>query len=82
MKILIVEDEQAAARRLQKLLMDINPATQIVGVVSSIETAVAWFEKEPPPDIVLMDIHLADGSSFEIFEKEVRIDLGFQHLQL
>lgn len=69
MKILIVEDEQAAARRLQKLLSDINPEHEIMGVVPSIESAVNWFQENPSPDVVLMDIHLADGSSFEIFEK-------------
>ena len=69
MKILIIEDEQAAARRLQKLLHDINPEHEIMGVVPSIESAVSWFHENPSPDVVLMDIHLADGSSFEIFEK-------------
>lgn len=69
MKILIIEDEQAAARRLQKLLLDINPGYEIIGVLTSIETAVAWLEAHEAPDVILMDIHLADGSSFEIFEK-------------
>jgi|SRR5687768_888512 len=69
MKILIIEDEQAAARRLQKLLMEIDPAHEIVGIVSSIEIAVDWLKQNPGPDLILMDIHLADGASFEIFEK-------------
>lgn len=69
MKILIIEDEQAAARRLQKLLNDIDPAHEIVGIVSSIETAVEWFNDNSSPELILMDIHLADGDSFEIFEK-------------
>lgn len=69
MKILIIEDEQAAARRLQKLLADINPGHEIMGVVSSIESAVNWLQSNESPDLILMDIHLADGSSFEIFEK-------------
>jgi len=69
MKILIIEDEQAAVRRLQKLLADIQPSAEIIGVLSSIESAVEWFGSNPEPDLILMDIHLADGSSFEIFEK-------------
>ena len=78
MKILIVEDEQAAARRLQKLLLDINPGHEIVGVVPGIESAVQWFQDKASPDVVLMDIHLADGSSFEIFEKvDVRVPVIF-----
>jgi len=69
MKILIVEDEQAAVRRLQKLLGEINPKNEVVGALSSIESAVEWLEANPPPEVILMDIHLADGSSFDIFEK-------------
>lgn len=69
MKILIIEDEQAAARRLQKLVQEINPSNETVGVVTSIESAVEWFKANPDPDVILMDIHLADGSSFEIFER-------------
>ncbi|HSF89232.1 MAG TPA: response regulator, partial [Saprospiraceae bacterium] len=69
MKILIVEDEAAAVRRLQKLLGDIDPANEILGAVSSIESAVEWLMAHPAPDVILMDIHLADGSSFDIFQK-------------
>ena len=69
MKILIIEDEQAAARRLQKLLGDIDAGHEIIGVLSSIESSVDWFNTHDAPDLILMDIHLADGSSFEIFEK-------------
>jgi two-component system LytT family response regulator len=69
MKVLIIEDEQAAVRRLQKLLGEIDPGTEVVGALSSIESAVDWFQHNPSPDVILMDIHLADGSSFDIFEK-------------
>jgi two-component system LytT family response regulator len=69
MKILIIEDEQAAVRRLQKLLGDIDPAFEILAALSSIDTAVEWLQTHPSPDVILMDIHLADGSSFDIFEK-------------
>lgn len=69
MKILIIEDEQAAVRRLRKLLGEINPEIEVIGALSSIESAVEWFRANPAPDAILMDIHLADGSSFDIFEK-------------
>lgn len=69
MKILIIEDEQAAARRLQKLLSEIQPGYELAGLLTSIETATEWLNDNPQPDLVLMDIHLADGSSFDIFEK-------------
>ncbi len=69
MKILIIEDEPAAARRLQKLLLEIDPEFVILGVLSSIEASVDWLTNNNSPDLILMDIHLADGSSFEIFEK-------------
>ena len=69
MKILIIEDEQAAVRRLQKLLSEIDPTNEVIAALSTIEAAVQWFKENHTPDLVLMDIHLADGSSFEIFEQ-------------
>lgn len=68
MKVLIIEDEQAAVRRLQKLLDEINKELKVVAALSSIEMAVGWLKENPVPDVILMDIHLADGSSFEIFQ--------------
>lgn len=67
MKVLIVEDESAAARRLEKLLGEIDPELEVAGLTDSIEGTVSWLTENPHPDLVLMDIHLADGSSFEIF---------------
>ena len=69
MKILLVEDEQAAVRRLHKLLTEIDPGNEVIGALSSIEAAVEWLTTHPAPDVILMDIHLADGSSFDIFDK-------------
>lgn len=78
MKVLIIEDEPAAVRRLQKLLHEIHPDNEILGAVSSIETAVEWLRQNPPPEVILMDIHLADGSSFDIFDKvEVKAPVIF-----
>ena len=69
MKILLIEDEQAAVRRLQKLLTEIDPKNEVIGALSSIESSVEWLLAHPAPDVILMDIHLADGSSFDIFDK-------------
>jgi DNA-binding LytR/AlgR family response regulator len=67
MKILILEDEEPAAQRLKKILLECEPDAQVLDVLVSIESAVKWFNTNPPPDLILMDINLADGSSFEIF---------------
>ena len=69
MKSLIIEDEVLAAQSLQKLVQEVAPDTEIIGVLQSIEESVAWFGENPMPDLVFMDIHLADGSSFAIFER-------------
>jgi DNA-binding LytR/AlgR family response regulator len=72
MNILIIEDEQATARHTKKMLEEIDPDVQVIGVLESIESAVNWFRSHTEPDLVLLDIHLADGLSFEIF-KEVDV---------
>ena len=69
MKALIIEDEILAAQSLQKLVKEVSPDTEIIGILQSIEESVTWFDENPMPDLVFMDIHLADGSSFAIFDK-------------
>ena len=69
MKALIIEDEILAAQSLQKLITEVSPDTEVIATLQSIEESVAWFDENPMPDLVFMDIHLADGSSFAIFEK-------------
>lgn len=69
MKAIIIEDEEMAAKRLQKLLLEIDPEIDFVGTADSIESSIQLFENTPDYDIVFMDIHLADGSSFEIFQQ-------------
>ena len=69
MKVLIIEDETPASRRLQKLIHDIDHTIEIITVLDSIETSVEWLRQNPAPEIIFMDIQLADGVSFEIFEK-------------
>jgi two-component system LytT family response regulator len=78
MKVLIIEDEHAAARRIKTLVKEIDPDVEIVDHFDSIEGAVGWFSGEQDADFVLMDIQLADGPCFEIFETvEVNIPVIF-----
>jgi two-component system, LytTR family, response regulator LytT len=67
MKILIVEDEELAVKKLQKTLTAVDAAAEVVGVTDSIQSSVEWLNENPAPDLILMDIELADGQSFEIF---------------
>lgn len=69
MNVLIIEDEAAIARRTQKLLLEIDPGIHIVDVLGSVESSIAWFKSHTEPDLAIMDIQLADGSSFEIFSE-------------
>jgi len=78
MKILIVEDEELAVKKLQKNLLSVSDSAEIVGVTDSIKTTVEWLQENPHPDLILMDIELADGQSFEIFNlTEVRSPVIF-----
>jgi two-component system LytT family response regulator len=69
MNAVIIEDEIVAAQALQTLIGDVSPDMQIIAVLQSIDESVEWFQSCPPPELVFMDIHLADGSAFTIFEK-------------
>jgi len=73
MKAVIIEDEFVAAQTLQRLLESIESNIQILDVLQSIDDSVKWFSQNATPDLVFMDIHLADGYSFSIFE-EVTIE--------
>jgi two-component system LytT family response regulator len=70
MNILIVEDEPLAAKDLENLLMRIEPSIQILGIVSSVAAAKTWFSIHPQPNLILSDIQLSDGISFEIYENK------------
>jgi two-component system, LytTR family, response regulator LytT len=67
MTILIVEDEELAAKKLQKIVQTIDPAATISGITDSIKGTVEWLQENPQPDLILMDIELSDGQSFEVF---------------
>jgi DNA-binding LytR/AlgR family response regulator len=67
MNVLIVEDEKPAATRLVNMLKKVAPDAQIAGMTDGVESTLNYLDQNPSPDIVFMDIHLADGSAFEIF---------------
>lgn len=69
MKILIVEDEELAAEKLQLMVAAINEEARIVGCTGSVAGTVAWLKQNEQPDVILMDIELSDGQSFEIFNQ-------------
>ncbi len=69
MNILIVEDEPRAARNLQGMLQQIDASIDVPARLESIAATVRWLQQHPPPDLILMDIQLADGLSFEIFNQ-------------
>jgi DNA-binding LytR/AlgR family response regulator len=69
MKVLIIEDEQPAAKKLVRLLHDIDAGIEIAETIGSVEKAVNWLLSHPQPDLIFMDIQLEDGLSFDIFEK-------------
>ncbi|NDK56635.1 LytR/AlgR family response regulator transcription factor [Pontibacter fetidus] len=69
MNVLIIEDEAAAASRISKMLLQLDSTIRILGVTDSIESTVDWLNNHAQPDLILSDIQLADGSSFEIFRQ-------------
>lgn len=68
-KVLVIEDESYAAAALCDLLAGVNPPIQVLAVVDSVQSAIAWFEQNPAPDLIISDIQLGDGLSFGIFER-------------
>lgn len=68
-KIVIVEDEKLNADRLTRLISTLLPDINIVAVLESIAESLSWFDDNSMPDLVLMDIRLSDGLSFEILKQ-------------
>ena len=67
MTTIIIEDEKPAARMLQRKLEKLNIPVQVM--LHSVREAIEWFQQNPHPDLIFLDIQLSDGLSFEIFEK-------------
>lgn len=69
MKVIILEDETAAATHLAGLLADCRPDMQIQAVLESVTESVAWLNSNPAPDLIFSDIRLADGNAFTVFSR-------------
>jgi two-component system, LytTR family, response regulator len=69
MKVLILEDEQPAVNHLTSLLQVYDKSIQVLAVMDSVKDVVAWLHSNPPPDLIFMDIQVADGLCFDIFGK-------------
>lgn len=73
MKVIIIEDEHLTAERIRSLLATIDSEIQVLSIIDSVSKAVLWFREQGNPDLVFMDIQLADGISFDIFDR-VRVE--------
>jgi two-component system LytT family response regulator len=67
MHLVIVEDESIAARRIAKMVQELDAAIKVQAVLTSVAGTVEWLQTNPAPDLLLLDIELVDGQSFEIF---------------
>ena len=67
MKVIIIEDEKPSARRLSRMLLELDIEAQ--AMLHSVDEAVSYFKENEHPDLILLDIQLSDGLSFEIFEQ-------------
>jgi DNA-binding LytR/AlgR family response regulator len=68
MKVLIVEDEKLAADKLEKLILEIDPDIEVLGIADSVKDTAKWLANNTSPDLIFMDIQLGDGICFEVFE--------------
>ena len=77
-RVIIVEDETAAAVNLRSMLASIDSNVEVLAVLESVEEAVEFFSSDVEADVVFMDIHLADGESFRIFQSvDINIPIIF-----
>lgn len=72
MRIVIIEDEMFAARRLENMIREFDPTIEVAAKLESVKESIAWFKNNTEPDLIFLDIHLDDNLSFAIF-KEVEI---------
>lgn len=69
MRILIVEDETAAARNIRSLINAEMPYVDEMVILESVSSTVEWLRHNDPPEVIFMDVHLADGDAFSIFKQ-------------
>ena len=67
--IVIIEDEKPNADRLIRILKMFRSDLEVLQILESVEDSIAWLTINEPPDLLLMDIRLSDGLSFEILKK-------------
>lgn len=78
MKVVLIEDEEPASTRLKKMLNSIYPDLEILETLVSVKSAIQWFNQNHQPDLIIMDIQLSDGVSFDIFnEVEIKCPVIF-----
>ena len=73
LKVLIFEDESLSAEHLVNLIRRYDSSIELLGIIESIKQGIDWFSKNQHPDLLLMDIHLSDGSCFDLF-KQVKLE--------
>ncbi|MVN91769.1 LytR/AlgR family response regulator transcription factor [Mucilaginibacter aquatilis] len=73
MNVIIIEDEPRTANDLKATLVSLDNSINVLAILPSVSTAVAWLQSNPAPELIFSDIQLGDGLSFEIF-KEVQIN--------
>ena len=69
MKVLIIEDEPFAAQHLKQMILRYESHIEVLGMLDSVSMAIDWLNKHPAPDLIFMDIQLADGISFRLFDE-------------
>ena len=69
MKVIIIEDEIPAAKKLKKMLLESSYNIEIIKVLPSIAESLKWFQANELPELVFMDIELSDGLSLDLIKK-------------
>lgn len=69
MKILLIEDELLVAKNLENLVKQLEPNATLLATIGSVKESLDWFKTNTEPDLILSDIQLSDGVSFDIFQE-------------
>ena len=68
-RVVIIEDEPLAANRLKKMVLQLDKEISVIAILDSISASIKWLSRNSHPELIFLDIQLADGLSFEIFDK-------------